>query len=364
MRILIGLGAVVAVLLGYLTLWPVPIDPVAWEPPVDAGYTGVHATNQRLDALERVSLPDLTGPEDLVQGPDGTLYATTHESTIVRRAPESGAFVPWVELEGRPLGLDWDTTGDRLVVADAYDGLVAVTRDGAVRVLADEADGIPIRYADDVIAATDGRLYFSDASTKFGAEAWGGTYEASIVDVIEHGGHGRILVHDPATGRTTTIVDGLDFANGVALSDDESLLYVAETGTYRVLAHHLSGPRKGETDVLIDNLPGFPDNLARGQDGRLWVGLISGRRAIVDQLAPSPFARRIVQRLPRFLKPEANRYGHVIAVDATGRVVADLQDPSGAFARTTGALEVGDDLWITSLHEPDLGRVTNWRQRM
>ncbi|MEO0606288.1 MAG: SMP-30/gluconolactonase/LRE family protein, partial [Myxococcota bacterium] len=62
MRILIGLGAAVAVLLGYLVLWPVPVDPVAWHPPVDAGYTGAHAANQRLDALERVPLADLTGP--------------------------------------------------------------------------------------------------------------------------------------------------------------------------------------------------------------------------------------------------------------------------------------------------------------
>ncbi|MEN0060732.1 MAG: SMP-30/gluconolactonase/LRE family protein [Myxococcota bacterium] len=358
------IAGIVLLTLAYFLLWPVPVDPVAWDPPPNAGYTGAHATNQRLATLERVAVPELTGPEDLVQSPEGTLYTTSHEGVIARMEPGSDGFTPWVTLEGRPLGIDWDASADRLVVADAYEGLYAVGRDGTVTELATEADGIPIRYADDVVAASDGRLYFSDASTKFGAHEHGGTYEASLLDIMEHGGHGRILVYDPTTQVTTTLVDGLEFANGVALNPAETVLYVAETGMYRILAIPLSGSRKGAKDVFIDNLPGFPDNLSRGQDGRIWVGLVSSRRAIVDQIAPSPFVRRIIQRLPRFTRPEATRYGHVVAIDALGRVVADLQDPSGSFARTTGALEVGETLWISSLHEPDLGRLNGWQSTL
>jgi len=345
----------------YLVAWPVPIDAVAWEPPADAGYTGAHATNHRLVGLERVPVPGLTGPEDVVLAPDGTLYTTSHEGVIAYRPPGADTFTEWTRIGGRPLGLDWDEVGDRLVIADAFDGLWAVTTDRRARRLTNEVDGSPIRYADDVVAARDGTLYFTDASTKFGAQQWGGTYEASLVDILEHGRNGRVLAFHPSDGRTTTVIDQIQFANGIALSNNESRLFVVETGEYRILAYHLSGPRKGETEVLIDNLPGYPDNISKGSEGRLWVGLVSGRRAIVDRLAPQPLLREVIYRLPRSVRPEANRYGHVIAVDETGRVVADLQDPTGDFAHTTTAIEMGRDLWIASLHEPDLGRVRDWQ---
>ena len=81
-----------------------------------------------------------------------------------------------------------------------------------------ESCGIPIRFADDVAVAADGKVYFSDASTKFGAKESGGTCEASLLDLMEHGGHGRLIVYDPATGVANTLMDGLNFANGVARS--------------------------------------------------------------------------------------------------------------------------------------------------
>jgi len=363
-RIVLGLVvAAVVALVAWLFLWPVPIDPVAWSPPTDAGYTGVHATNHRLVGLQRVPIPELSGPEDLVQAPDGTLYATSKEGVIVHRPPDADTFTPFLTLGGRPLGLEWDEAGDRLVVADAYDGLWAVTVDREARRLTREVDGQRIVYANSVTAARDGTLYFTEASAKFGAREWGGTYEASLVDILEHGYNGRVLVYDPERDETRVVFGGLQFANGIALSADESVLYVAETGAYRILAHHLAGARQGETDVLLDNLPGHPDNLSRGAEGRTWVGLVSGRRSIVDRLAPLPLLRRAVYQLPRALRPEANRYGHVFAFDASGRVVADLQDPTGAYAHTTAALEVGDDLWLASLHEPDLARLDDWRDR-
>jgi hypothetical protein len=78
--------------------------------------------------------------------------------------------------------------------------------------LATEANGTPILFANSVDVAADGKVYFSDASTKFGAKQWGGTYPASLLDILEHGSHGRLLVYDPTTGKATTLVAGLNFA--------------------------------------------------------------------------------------------------------------------------------------------------------
>lgn len=346
---LLGLAA-------YLLAWPVPVDPRPWAPGESPGFGGPYAKNQRLAELERVPVGGATGPEDLAADPEGTLYTTSHEGFILRRPP-GGRFERWVETGGRPLGIAWDAAGDRLAVADAFLGLLAVTRSGAVERLTDEADGVPIRYADDVVAGADGKLYFSDASTKFGAAEWGGTYEASLLDIIEHGGHGRLLVFDPASGRTSTVLDGLQFANGVALTPDEESVLVVETGSYRVLRHHLAGPRAGTTETVIENLPGYPDNLNRSSRG-YWLGLVSERRAVIDGSAGSPFVRRILQRLPAFLRPEATRYAHVIAFDLDGEVTANLQAHGPkAYARTTGAFEHEGALWITSLHEPALARM-------
>lgn len=350
--------ALLGLLLLYLLAWPVPIDPVAWKPGPNPGFEGTFARNEALAALERVSVPDSSGPEDLTAAPDGTLFTTSKQGFILRRAP-GGDFQRWVDTRGRPLGLDWDETGDRLVVADAYRGLLAVTSSGAVEILATEADGRPILYADDVVAARDGKLYFTDASTKFGAQAWGGTYPASLLDILEHGDNGRVLVFDPATARTETFAAGLSFANGIALDREERGLLVVETGSYRVLRYSLEDRRAPPT-VVIGDLPGYPDNLTRCGE-RYWLGLVSSRRAVIDETAELPFVRKILQRLPSFLRPEASRYAHVIAFDENGTVLANLQDHAGeAFARTTGALEHEGSLWVTSLHEPDLARLPDF----
>jgi len=48
-------------------------------------------------------------------------------------------------------------------------------------------------------------------------------------------------------------------------------------------------------------------------------------------------------------------YGHVIAFDEDGRVIADLQDPAGRIAETSGVTESGGRLYIHSLHAAAFG---------
>jgi hypothetical protein len=107
--------------------------------------------------------------------------------------------------------------------------------------------------------------------------------------------------------------------------------------------------------VLLDNLPGYPDNLMRGQGGRIWVGFAMPRNPAADGVAPKPFLRKVLLRLPHFLWPLPKSYGHVFAIDEDGRVVEDLQDPSGAYPQTTGVTETADRLYIQSLHAHAIG---------
>lgn len=65
--------------------------------------------------------------------------------------------------------------------------------------------------------------------------------------------------------------------------------------------------------------------------------------------------RALTLRLPKFLWPVPPAYGHVFAFDETGKVLVDLQDPSGGYPETTAATEAGGRLYIQSLNARGIG---------
>lgn len=347
---------VTVILANYLLLWPVPVEPVSWDAPADKGFVGDFKQNSRLDAIEIINLPDTHGPEGLALL-DNEVYAATREGWIVRYNQDTGEQVKWVNTQGSPLGLVFDANNN-LLIADAYKGLLKVSPAGDISLLTRTVDGTDIDYADDLDVTADGKIYFSDASTKFGAQTNGGTYAASLLDTMEHGSHGRLLVYDPVDQTTKMLMDGLNFANGVAVDADSQFVLINETGSYRIHKYWLQGDKTGQSEVLIDNLPGFPDNVVRGNDGRFWVGLVSPRSKPLDDLSASPLMRKIVQRLPLFMRPQAVPYSHVFAMTGEGEILVSLQDPDGQHHTNTGALETDDWLYISSLHADNLARIS------
>lgn len=339
----------------YLSLWPVPIEPVAWNAPTDRGLIAPFAVNDRLGIATAIELGEFEGPEDIAIGFDGLLYTGTKDGKIISFNADGSGVQVFADTGGRPLGIEF--AGGYLYVANSYIGLQRIRKDGHVVTLADAFDGQSIAYADDVAVAKDGSVYFSDASSKFDAEDWSGTYSASLLDIMEHGGHGKILKYDPFNDEITMIMEGLNFANGVAISDDQSYLLVNETGSYRVHRYWLSGPKKGSSEIIIDNLPGFPDNINNGLDGRFWIGLVAPRSAILDKFSDNPFMRKLIQRLPAAMRPKAVASTHLIAIDGDGTVLMNLQDTQGRFAAITGALETADNLYLSSLFGFRIGQV-------
>ena len=367
-----GVGGAVVAVAAYLAAWPVPIQPVAWTAPAAPGYQGVHAPNQRLAQLNIIDLKGEVGPEHIAFGKDGKLYTTVLSGNILRMNPDGSGQEVFANTGGRVLGFDFDAAG-HLIAADAVKGLLSIAPDGKVTVLADKVGGDPIRYADAVVVAQNGKMYLSDASTRFAPKDWGGTFEASVLDILEQASTGRVIEYDPATRSTRVVARGISFANGVALSQDEKHLFVNETGKYRVWkiavdANDLDiGQLNGRTSsqpspqarVLLDNLPGYPDNLMRGQGGKVWLGFAKPRGAAIDNMAGKPWLRSLTLRLPRALWPIPQPYGHVIAFTDDGKVVADLQDPSGAYPETTAITETADRLYVQSLHAHGLGWLPN-----
>jgi sugar lactone lactonase YvrE len=344
-----------AVLLGFLglaflvlALLPSPIDPLAYEPPLAPGLTGPLAPNEALRAAELLAEGIIHGPEDVAFDSSGRLYAATADGVIERF--EASGPKPFATTGGRPLGLRFAPSGD-LIVCDSYRGLLSVDPAGQVSVLATAAEGVPFRFTDNLDVTRDGTVYFSDASSRFGQPDY-------MLDLLEARPHGRLLRYDPATRRTTVLLRDLYFANGVALSRNEDFVLVNETYRYRIRRLWLSGPKAGTSDVFLDNLPGFPDNLDGNRKGSFWLALFTVRNPIGDTLHPHPWLKRLLAKLPRFAWPRPKPYGLVLEVDEEGRILRSLHDPGGRrVPQITTAREHDGFLYLGTLDRSWVGKL-------
>jgi len=342
-RILGVLVAIVVLVALYLVVWPVPIDPVAWDPPPAPDLTGPYAPDALMTVERRLVKGFGEGPEDVAFDAAGFLYTGVADGRIARVDPMGGEPEVFVDTGGRPLGMVFDGSGN-LVVADAFKGLISIASDGSITTLTTGAAGRPFGFTDDLDIAPDGTVYFSDASSTFG-------FGTDILDIIEHAGNGRLMAYDPDSGSTTLLLDGLQFANGVTISPDGSYVLVAETGSYRITRWWVEGERAGTSDVFIDNLPGFPDNINFNPRGTVWVAFPSVRSPTLDAAGPSPFLRKVMIRLPEWTQPVPPRYGLILEVGADGVPIRSLHDPSGEVANVTSVTERGDQLFLGSHKE-------------
>ncbi|MGH9933082.1 MAG: SMP-30/gluconolactonase/LRE family protein [Pyrinomonadaceae bacterium] len=367
-RLFLILAVLIAIAVLYLLLWPVPISPQAWTPPPAPSLSGPYEQNSKLARVLRLgTVPPEKGfaPEDVAIDTEDRIYAGLDDGRIMRLKGEDGHWELFSDTHGRPLGLVFDSSGN-LIVADAIKGLLSIARDGAVTVLTTEADGVRFGCTNDLDVAADGTIYFTDASSKFPLTQF-------TADLLEHGPNGRLLAYDPRTKTTRTILSHLCFANGVAVSPDQSFVLVVETGKYRVHRVWLNqgpntvtvvrsdrwvgGPKYGTSEIFIDNLPGFPDGISTNGKDKFWLALVTPRDATLDKLLPHPFLRKVVARLPKLLQPAPKRYSFVLGLDVNGHVIENLQNGSpDCYAEIANAVERNGALYFGSIGESTVGR--------
>lgn len=333
----------------YLLLWPVDLEPARWDPPEAPFLRGPYASNDRLSALERMADGVVSGPEDIAIDSRGRACTGLADGRILCADPNIETPAVLANTRGRPLGLGFDADGN-LIVADAIRGLLSVSSSGQVSILANQDGEHSFRFTNDVDVATDGTIYFSDSSYRHGPAQF-------MEAIIEHRPRGRLLAYDPKTGNVTRLLGELFFANGVAVSPDQSFALVVETAAYRVKRYWLRGPNAGKSEIFIENLPGFPDGISSNGRDTFWLAIYAPRSAILDALMPRPFLRKTLLRLPAFIFPEPPRYGFVLGLDLDGRVIHNLQDPAGGYAPITSVEEFGGWLYLGSLMETAIGRV-------
>ncbi|CAN1332893.1 Protein STRICTOSIDINE SYNTHASE-LIKE 10 [Linum perenne] len=210
------------------------------------------------------------------------------------RAACDGKSDPSLEPKcGRPLGLKFNPKTCDLYIADAYFGLMATGPDGglAVKLVSSSSDGVPFKFTNGLdVDPVTGVVYFTDSSLVYQRKDY-------VQIVVNNDQTGRLFSYDPKTRNLTLLAAQLSFPNGVALSEDSSLLVIAETSARKIIYYPLNlsipSPR-----VLTTPLPAFPDNIRRSAIGidQFWVGLNTNMKEVNghdDDLLPDPVAVKL-----------------------------------------------------------------------
>jgi len=347
--VLLGVLGALGLACAWLLLAPVSIQPEAWDPGGNPYGGGVFAANEHLAHVRRTALEDgARGPEDVLVDPDETVTTGVEDGRIL--ILHGGAQRTLADTGGRPFGLARDHKGG-LWVADGRRGLLHVDHQGKVEVVSTEQGGVPFGFTDDVDMGPDGKVYFTDADARWGPD------DLKLA-ALEAGPNGRLLRYDPETKQTELVLGGLYFANGVSVAPEGNYLLVCESTRMRVLKVWLRPERVGQTEVVVDHLPGFPDNVTSAGAGAYWIALYGPRSALKDRAFSSPWLRRIGARLPGPGLTRPGRHGMAVAVSHLGRVLAFLDDPAGGYAPVTTVQELHGKLFLGSLGEDAVGEVT------
>ncbi len=327
-----------------------PIDPLPWEPPPKPPMEGVYAPNLGLVDAQLIAEGLLNGPEDVAIDEQGRLYCGSADG-VIHRVWSDGLVEVFARTGGHPLGLDFDPAGN-LIVCEPFQGLISVEPDGNVTLLVDQADGLPLGWADDVDVASDGMIYFSDATWKFHPFD-------DLLDMLEARPNGRLISYDPYSQQTQVLLDDLYFANGVALSQEEDFVLVNESFRYRIRRYWLEGPHAGSSEVFVENLPAFPDGISANGIGTFWVAFPSLRSDLVDSIHPYPAIKLLASLL---ITPDihnlADPHTFVAEMGETGEVLATFHDPTGSrFTGTTSVEESGGYLYLGAVYGDAIGRL-------
>lgn len=312
------------------------IRPQQWTPPAARRGRATPVMNLQVTRING------TGPEDVLVDEHARILTGVEDGRILRIDADGRRIDTLADTGGRPLGLEWlpDAT---LLVCDAHRGLLRVDlTDGSVTTWIAAGGSSRLNVCNNAAVAADGTVYLSDSSQRFPLSRW-------RADLMEHSGTGRLLRRD-VDGTVEVVAEGLHFANGVALAADESFVVVAETGAYRLTRWWLSGARAGEREVFLDGLAGFPDNIATGPSGLIWVAQASPRNRLLDVAhARAPWLLTPLAAAPQRVQPQPGSVVWVLAVDAAGRVAREFRTVHDGFDMVTGVREHEGRLVLGSL---------------
>ncbi|XAL98406.1 SMP-30/gluconolactonase/LRE family protein [Phycisphaeraceae bacterium D3-23] len=203
-------------------------------------------------------------------GPDGCIYFTDIPAELILKYdPATGETETVVEESGAANGLMWDTRIDDVLIACRHRGRDVAAYYNDLSQLSpgvEQHEDDRLNSPNDLDLDQEGNVYFTDP--RYGNRD---SMEMDIEGVY-------FVSRDPDTDqvdRMVRIIDDLTRPNGIVLSPDESILYVADNGTNEIFAYDITAPGEIENKRLFARLNegrgGGPDGMCVDAQGRLYA---------------------------------------------------------------------------------------------
>jgi gluconolactonase len=218
---------------------------------------------------------------------EGPVYSSAFRCLIWSDIPNDRR-LRWDELTGSVgdirSGLGCYTNGSTLDregrVVSCEHGTRSVTRlehDGTVTTLASRFEGGRFNSPNDVVVRSDGSIWFSDPA--YGIES---DYEGFQAEPELDGEH--VYRIDADSGSISQVTTDFACPNGLAFSEDEQTLYIADSGGSRYTSgeHHIrlftvgSNGELAGGDVFAECEEGFFDGFRLDTKGRIWTSARDG----------------------------------------------------------------------------------------
>jgi sugar lactone lactonase YvrE len=176
-----------------------------------------------------------------------------------------------VDLEGNseviahvpamPMGLGWLPDGPLLIVSSLDGRLLRRQPDGSLGTHAD-LTGLADHAWSDMVVDGRGNAYIGNIGFDFP----GGEFATGIVAVVTPDGSAR------------QVADGVSFANGMAVTPDNSTLILAESYANRLTAFDISADGSLSNRRVWAELDGYPDGICLDADDAVWYADVPNKR--------------------------------------------------------------------------------------
>lgn len=351
------IAAVVVYHLDSFDAAPMPLHELSQYPP--DSEPALLRNDRMLQGAELLGVGEFEGPEDIAYDSRSDVIYTgsgdgwikrvwlNHSATDTHTHTQLVLVENWVRTGGRPLGVALGLNNE-LIVADAYKGLLNISREGVLEVLTDEVEGLKFKLTDGVDVAKDGMIYFTDASHKYSLHEF-------VRDVLEGRPYGRLLSYDPVSKRTQVLLTHLYFPNGVAVSPDQNYLLFCETSMRRCRKYYIQGNKKGHVEKFI-NLPGMPDNVRYDGEGNYWIALATENTILWDLAFRYPWVRKALAIMESVIgRVNMEKNSGVLGVDMKGKPVAHYKDAELNLIST--GMKIKNHLYCGSVFYPYIIRL-------
>jgi gluconolactonase len=263
----------------------------ATAPELPGPYPRIEKFDPGLDAVLTGETPQIlaTGLGPGLEGPmwwkEGGYLLFCQGGAARRMKYKPGEGVSVATENVRNGALTRDMQGRMLVTEGASRRVAREEADGSVTVIADKYMGTPLNSPNDLVVKSDGSIYFTDPTFMPKELGYNGVYRVS-----------------PDLKTIDLLADNLDFPNGIALSPDEKILYIADgvnlaIKAFNILPNGLVDKQslRVAADVRGNGAPGRPDGFKVDSAGNFHTNFPSTWRsaATTGRRCSSSRARRL-----------------------------------------------------------------------